>query len=174
MRKRLTGSAAGMAALVFSLMCVLASFSGSGARAQSSPPQTPPQTAAKSQTAPTDLSGVWRRSRRPPDNAKRYTLGDVVNYLTHVEPTKTAWGDAKFKANKPNLGPRAVPLAESNDPVISCFPPSMPRLYFPPTCRSHRPSTSDSAPSDAAAHLYKLRAQNGRIQKASSPGRGSA
>jgi hypothetical protein len=123
MRERLTGSAAGVAALVFSLICILASWCG--ARAQAAPPQA----AAKSQTAPTDLSGVWRRSRRPPDNAKRYTLGDVVNYLTHVEPPMTAWGEAKFKTNKPNLGPRAVPLAESNDPVISCFPPSVPRLY---------------------------------------------
>jgi len=122
--RRRVWAVADMAAPIF-ILGILLAFS-CGARAQAARPQG----AAKSPTAaPANLSGVWRRSRRPPDDSKHYTLGDIINYLTHVEPTMTAWGETKFKANKPNLGPRAVPLAESNDPVISCFPPSVPRLY---------------------------------------------
>jgi hypothetical protein len=45
------------------------------------------------------------------------------------EPSMTPWGMEKFKANKPNIGPRAVALGESNDPALQCFPPGMPRIY---------------------------------------------
>ena len=42
----------------------------------------------------------------------------------------TAWGLSRFKANKPNLGPTGVSLKDSNDPVIDCFPPGVPRIYL--------------------------------------------
>lgn len=42
----------------------------------------------------------------------------------------TAWGEAQFKAAKPNAGPRMVPIAESNDQVVkNCLPPGLPRIY---------------------------------------------
>lgn len=41
----------------------------------------------------------------------------------------TAWGQARFNAAKPNIGPRSVPYAESNDPATQCLPPGIPRLY---------------------------------------------
>jgi len=43
----------------------------------------------------------------------------------------TPWGEARFNAAKPNgnNSPRAVSLAETNDPIYKCFPPGVPRIY---------------------------------------------
>src|SRR5579859_2338447 len=96
----------------------------SGILAQTAGPQ-----GAASATSP-DLTGVWRRSRRPPDNARRYTMHEVAGTLTNQEPPMTPWGEEKYKAAKPNVGPRGVPISESNDPVTKCFPPGVPRIYI--------------------------------------------
>jgi hypothetical protein len=86
----------------------------------------------KAQAAPStpDITGVWKRSRRPPDNARKYTIFDLSMTITNEEPPMTPWGMARFKANKPNLGPNAVSLAETNDPTTKCFPPGVPRIYL--------------------------------------------
>jgi hypothetical protein len=42
----------------------------------------------------------------------------------------TPWGESEFKANKPNVGPNAVLLADTNDPDTKCFPPGVPRIYL--------------------------------------------
>src|SRR6202040_665118 len=64
----------------------------SGILAQTAGPQGAP-------TAPApDLTGVWRRSRRPPDNARRYTFHEVAGTLTNQEPPMTPWAEAKYKA----------------------------------------------------------------------------
>ena len=42
----------------------------------------------------------------------------------------TPWGEAKYKVAKPNVGPHQVPLSQTNDPVSSCFPPGVPRIYL--------------------------------------------
>src|SRR5690349_19186422 len=70
-------------------------------------------SAPKLATAATtrDLSGVWRRSRRPPDDKRKYTLYEIALSLTNEEPPMTPWGVEKFKAAKPNVGPHAVTLA---------------------------------------------------------------
>ena len=87
--------------------------------------------AAKTVAATTpDLSGVWRRSRRPPDNKRKYTLFDIALSLTNEQPPMTPWGLEKFKAAKPNVGPHAVTLAETNDPTVQCFPPGVPKVYL--------------------------------------------
>jgi hypothetical protein len=59
-----------------------------------------------------DLSGVW--------------LGVAV---PHLEPTApmTERGQALFDAAKPMYGPRAVPVANSNDPLVTCDPLGFPR-----------------------------------------------
>jgi hypothetical protein len=101
------------------------------AHAQTAAPSEGKVTSA--QTAPSstpNLGGVWRRSRRPPDNKHKYTIFQLALSLTNDNPPMTPWAEAKFKAAKPNLGPTAVPLAESNDPVINCFPPGVPRIYL--------------------------------------------
>jgi hypothetical protein len=85
---------------------------------------------AKMAAPTTDLGGVWRRSRRPPDNARRYTIYELAFSLTSEKPPMTPWAEAKFKASKPNVGPNAVSLANTNDPVTNCFPPGVPRIYL--------------------------------------------
>lgn len=83
------------------------------------------QTAApqgKANAPAPDLTGVWRRSRRPPDNTRRYTLGELTGSLGNEMSPLTPWGEAKFKAAKPNGGPHGVSLAETNDPIYKCFP----------------------------------------------------
>jgi len=120
MRNRLLG-------LTFAVVAALAS-----------PPATLSQTAKTGVTKvlapapPADLSGVWRRSRRAPDKTRKYTIYELAFSITSEKPPMTPWAEEKFKANKPNIGPNAVSLAKSNDPVISCFPPGVPRIYLQP------------------------------------------
>ena len=42
----------------------------------------------------------------------------------------TPWGLAKFKTARPNIGPGAVSIAKTNDPVMNCLPPGVPRIYL--------------------------------------------
>ncbi len=118
MRNRLMGS----------ILAVVALASSSIALAQTSPKPG----AAKDQTATTtkDLTGVWRRSRRAPDKARKYTIYELAFSITNEKPPMTPWAEAKFKAAKPNVGPNAVTLTETNDPLVNCFPPGVPRIYL--------------------------------------------
>src|SRR6266852_3316672 len=64
-----------------------------------------------------DLSGVWIAHPDPrfPDLPGM----DVVNQA--VRPALTPWGQARFDAAHPIVGPRAV-AGEENDPVLRCVP----------------------------------------------------
>lgn len=107
-----------------------------GAALLASAPATPAQTtktsAVKAQAAPppADLSGVWRRSRRAPDKARKYTIYELAFAITGEKPSMTPWAEEKFNANKPEIGPRSVSLSESNDPILKCAPPGVPRVYL--------------------------------------------
>jgi hypothetical protein len=81
-------------------------------------------------TPPVDLSGVWRRSRRAPDKARKYTIYELAFAITGEEPPMTPWAQKVYAANKPNVGPRSVSLSESNDPIMQCAPPGVPRIYL--------------------------------------------
>src|ERR1700680_3364566 len=118
-RNRLVGSI--LAAATF-LACSLV------ARAQTAekPKMAKTQMAAQS----TDLTGVWRRSRRPPDKARKYTIYELAFSISNEKPPMTPWAEAKFKTAKPNVGPNAVTLTETNDPIANCFPPGVPRIYL--------------------------------------------
>lgn len=59
-----------------------------------------------------DLNGVW--------------LTRLENPNTGLPPLTPA-GEAAFKLNKPGIGPSAVPLVESNDPIHICDPQGLPR-----------------------------------------------
>ena len=59
-----------------------------------------------------DISGVW--------------AGPPLPTLQEPAPFTPA-GQARYDANKPTWGPRAVGLAESNDPLITCDPLGFPR-----------------------------------------------
>jgi hypothetical protein len=66
---------------------------------------------------PHDLSGVWRWT------------GRVLTFSTEPPPM-TAWGTARYDANKPSYGPRAVPASQGNDPQGKCDPLGIPRILF--------------------------------------------
>jgi hypothetical protein len=92
-----------------------------------------PSGGEKSQTAAAtpDFSGVWTQHRPPGSRG-----GGMYSFGGEISPM-TPWAEAKFKANKPSYGPRAV--ADSNDPVnpttgdaVGCAPPGVPRIYLHP------------------------------------------
>ncbi len=68
--------------------------------------------AARSDLAPRDIGGVW--------------LGVAAPHLEPPAPM-TERGQALFDAAKPMYGPRAVPVAESDDPLVTCDPLGFPR-----------------------------------------------
>ena len=90
----------------------------------------PPVAEAGPAAASADLSGVWRRSRRAPDKARKYTIYELAFSITSEKPPMTPWAEEKFDANKPNVGPRSVSISESNDPIMQCAPPGVPRVYL--------------------------------------------
>jgi hypothetical protein len=80
------------------------------------------QTEAKS-TLPFDphnFSGVW-------------LLRTPYAGLSNQPPPLTPWGQAKYMANKPSYGPRAVPPAMGNDGIGNCEPTGFPRNLFSPS-----------------------------------------
>ena len=92
---------------------------------------TPPKAKTQAKAAATaDLTGVWRRSRSSSDKTRKYTIYELAFTISNDVPPMTPWAEAKYKANLPNLGPRAVSLGESNDPIMQCFPPGVPRAYL--------------------------------------------
>ena len=93
------------------------------------PGQTAPPHNAKSQAGPADLTGVWSWTRHPPDNTRKYTLDELIGTLGTAVPPMTPSGQAKFNAAKPNRGPHAVLLTQTNDSVLTCSPPGVPRIY---------------------------------------------
>lgn len=123
--RRILGRTAVLAVAVF--VWPLSNYT---ARGQAAGGHVETKPAASHSASTPDLGGIWRRSRKPPDKTKKYTIFDLAMSITSEDPPMTAWGLTKFKANKPNLGPNGVSLADSNDPVINCFPPGVPRIYL--------------------------------------------
>jgi hypothetical protein len=64
-----------------------------------------------------DLSGVWAG----PQNAITFSPD---------EPPMQPWARTEFENAKPGYGPHATP--ESQDPVLSCLPPGVPRIMLMP------------------------------------------
>jgi len=86
-------------------------------------PATPAPNATAASALSHDLSGVWMQ----------YPDGDVpgvpgMNAVSNrTRPPLTPWGQAKFDAAKPLVGPRAVPGIENN-PELRCVPDGPPKL----------------------------------------------
>jgi hypothetical protein len=82
-----------------------------------------PKTDSTSTALSHDLSGVWMQ----------YPDGDVpgvpgMNAVSNrTRPPLTPWGQAKFDAAKPLVGPRAVP-GQENNPELRCVPDGPPKL----------------------------------------------
>jgi len=82
--------------------------------------------AAQQKFDPHDLSGHWNRTSRFQTFSNVFS-GQGSTAGTAEAPF-TPEGKAKFEANKPGYGPRAVPPAFGNDPMGTCDPLGIPRL----------------------------------------------
>jgi hypothetical protein len=71
----------------------------------------------KSRAWTRDLSGVWMGSQ------------DAITFSAK-EPPMQPWAEKKFLATKPGYGPRATP--DSQDPILKCYPPGVPRILLIP------------------------------------------
>jgi hypothetical protein len=90
-----------------------------------------PPGAAKSQetesTLSHDLSGVWMPY--PDTDVPPGTGKNAIDQSTR--PALTPWGQEKFNASRPLLGPRAIP-GEENSPSLKCDPDGPPKLLNHP------------------------------------------
>lgn len=89
------------------------------AAAQSGPQSSAAKTNSAAPTPSGDLSGVWMLQSRGP-----------MRSISKTPPPMTPAGQAKFQANKPGFGPRAVP--GGNDPIGTCDPLGIPRALLSP------------------------------------------
>jgi len=64
-----------------------------------------------------DISGVWVGR----ENAITFAP---------TEPPLQSWAKSKFQSIKPGYGPHASP--DSEDPILSCYPPGVPRIMLIP------------------------------------------
>ena len=64
-----------------------------------------------------DLSGVWMESQ------------NAVTFSSQ-EPPFLPWAEEKYKSAKPGYGPRGTP--DSEDPILNCVPPGVPRIMLIP------------------------------------------
>jgi hypothetical protein len=90
-----------------------------------SPHASAQDKAASNSAAPApkrDISGVW---------LYQGTGGSEGVAPEKDMPPMTPWAQARFAAEKPGYGPRAVP--GGNDPILQCDPSGFPRLMFFPT-----------------------------------------
>jgi len=67
--------------------------------------------------SPRDLSGFWIE--------RQNTIA-----LSSLEPAIQPWAEEKYKSVKPGYGPRATPNSE--DPILNCLPPGVPRIMLIP------------------------------------------
>jgi hypothetical protein len=112
-----------MAALVSSMMAFGQTGGGQAGQQAANPGRgrARGEASAPSPTAnlpydPHDFSGVWMGR------------GGAFNSLSKNPPPMTAWGQARYDAAKPGIGPRAQPLG--NDPMMGCDPIGYPRIAF--------------------------------------------
>jgi len=69
-----------------------------------------------------DLSGLWIRLRDPSHSSINLDFGKAVSALT-------PWGETKFKAAN-SVYRSSSPSTVLSDPIFSCFPPGVPRIYL--------------------------------------------
>jgi hypothetical protein len=80
-------------------------------------PRPPKLTKARTAISPRDLSGIWMEGQ------------EAVTFSAQ-EPPLLPWAVEKFKAARPGYGLRATP--NSQDPILNCFPPGVPRIMLIP------------------------------------------
>ena len=68
---------------------------------------------------PTPLTGVWLLD------------GRTTSFSAEPAPPMTAWGQQRYAANRPTVGPHAA--LDANDPTLDCLPPGLPYILTIPT-----------------------------------------
>src|SRR5579872_6607657 len=83
---------------------------------------------------PHDLSGVWSMPTKGYEAHALTSKPDPtvldLGKQSALPPPMTAWGKAKFDANKPGYGPRAVPNGTGNNPISICDPLGYPYVLW--------------------------------------------
>jgi hypothetical protein len=69
-----------------------------------------------------DLSGLWIRLRDPSHSPINLDFGKAISPMT-------SWAEAKFKAAN-SVYRSSSPSTDLSDPIFSCFPPGVPRIYL--------------------------------------------
>ena len=69
-----------------------------------------------------DLSGLWTRLRDPSHSPINLDFGKAISPMT-------PWGEARFKAAN-SVYRSSNPSTVLSDPIYSCFPPGVPRIYL--------------------------------------------
>jgi hypothetical protein len=101
------------------------------------PEELPKELSKPKPFSPHDLSGVWSTPTTR-GYFERHSLNDKWIEIKDPKvppqmrsdaspPPMTAWGKAKFDANKVSYGPRSVEPGLGNDPVSQCEPLGYPR-----------------------------------------------
>jgi hypothetical protein len=122
MRRQLTGS--------FGMLVALLAFSPIVLAQTSQPSETkkaPPASSSSMKGLSHDLSGVWMQydDGTAPGFARMNAVDD------RTRPPLTPWGQAKFDAAKPLMGPRAVG-GQEDSAALHCDPSGPPQLLILP------------------------------------------
>jgi hypothetical protein len=102
-------------AITIAFSSVLLSFARAAGEGRTSSPRNLPRSQAG--TSAVDLSGVWLEKQ------------NLITF-SPKEPPFQPWAAAKYKTIKPGYGPHATP--ESQDPILNCYPPGVPRIMLIP------------------------------------------
>ena len=97
--------------VVWTVVLPLAPFMLTGASSDLGEPER------SSVSSTRDLSGIWSGDQ----NADTFSA---------IDPPLTPWAEAKFRSVKPGYGPHASAL--SDDPLLDCLPPGVPRILLIP------------------------------------------
>lgn len=105
------------------LLIALVSSVGVHAQAPESATNQPASSQSAVPFSPHDLNGLWM-------TASGLTAGQqLVDPNAH--PPFTPWGQMRFDASYPSLGPRDIPGKE-NDPILRCDPDGVPKILGSP------------------------------------------
>ena len=97
------------------------------ARAQSATSAPAPKSQTAGSALSHDLAGVWMPY--PDTDVPPGTGKNAIDQKSR--PALTPWGQARFAASKPLLGPRAFP-GQENSPSLKCDPDGPPKLLNHP------------------------------------------
>ena len=109
------------------LVAVLVGFIVSTAALAQTAAPPPPEHSQMASPTP-DLSGIWMRLRDKGAVARGYP-GIILDLGQPTELPMTPWAAAKYKVNSA-MYHGDNPDTVLSDPVFSCYPPGVPRIYL--------------------------------------------